>query len=180
MKRFRSLFTAVAIILAYTATKAVNSGDDNIIDAIQRDSIVTIVQPQGLALRVKGQGHTVSDNERQKQPENQATTVGDPEQAASTENGAVAGTTKSAGYRVQVFSDNNVRTAKSEARSKAQSIQTRFPQYRTYVVYQSPYWRLKVGDFPTRTEAENVADEIKKVFPAFSREVRVVKDRINR
>ena len=79
-----------------------------------------------------------------------------------------------------MFSDNNARSAKSEARSKAQAISERIPQYRTYVVYQSPYWRLKVGDFTTATEAENAADMIKKMFPSYAREVRVVRDRINK
>lgn len=84
-----------------------------------------------------------------------------------------------AGYRVQVFSDNNVHTAKNEARTKSRHISARFPQYRTYVLYTSPYWRLKVGDFRTRQEADEAAGEIRKAFPAYSKEIRVVRDRVN-
>lgn len=84
-----------------------------------------------------------------------------------------------AGYRIQVFSDNNIRTAKNEARTKEREILERFPEYRTYVIYNSPFWRLRVGDFPTIEAANDVAVEIKEAFPAYRREIRVVRDRIN-
>lgn len=84
-----------------------------------------------------------------------------------------------AGYRVQVFSDNNARTAKNEARSKQRVISARFPNYQTYVMYTSPYWRLKIGDFKTQKEANIAAEELRKAFPSYSKEIRVVRDRIN-
>lgn len=87
-------------------------------------------------------------------------------------------TGKMGGYRIQVFSDNNARTAKSEARTRARNISARFPQYPTYVVYSSPYWRLRVGNFRTQEEASNAANELKEAFPRYSREIRVVRDRV--
>ena len=84
-----------------------------------------------------------------------------------------------AGYRVQVFSDNNVRTAKNEARTKSRNISARFPQYKTYVMYTSPYWRLKVGDFRNRQDADEAAEELRRAFPAYAKEIRVVRDRVN-
>lgn len=86
---------------------------------------------------------------------------------------------KTIGYRVQVYSDNNVRTAKNAARSKQRSVASRFPAYRTYVTFNSPYWRLKVGDFRTMQEANEAAEELKRAFPESSKEIRVVRDRIN-
>lgn len=83
------------------------------------------------------------------------------------------------GYRVQVYSDNNARTAKNQARTKQRAINARFPQYRTYVRYSSPYWRVKVGDFRTQQEAANAAEELRRAFPAQSKEIRIVRDRIN-
>ncbi len=83
------------------------------------------------------------------------------------------------GYRVQVFSDNNQRTAKNEARSKSHIIGGRFPQYKTYVSYTSPYWRLRVGDFRTKQEATAAAEELRNAFPAYSKEIRIVRDRVN-
>jgi hypothetical protein len=85
---------------------------------------------------------------------------------------------KSGGYRIQVFSDNNARTAKSEARVRARNVSARFPQYPTYVVYSSPYWRLRVGNFRSQEEANAAAAHIKEAFPAYSKEIRVVRDRI--
>ncbi len=87
-------------------------------------------------------------------------------------------TGKMGGYRIQVFSDSNPTTAKGEARARARNISSRFPQYDTYVVYSSPYWRLRVGDFRTHEEANAAAHELKEAFPSYSREIRVVKDRI--
>lgn len=83
------------------------------------------------------------------------------------------------GYRVQVFSDNNVRTARNEARVKQRNIKARFPQYGSYVTYNSPYWRLRVGDFKTQEEANTALLAIRRAFPAYARELRVVRDRIN-
>ena len=100
------------------------------------------------------------------------------EQTVAEENGDGA-VTRVAGYRVQVFSDNNQRTAKGEARSKERQIREAYPDYETYIVYNSPFWRLKVGDFRTQHEAEAAADDIKSRFPSFAREVRIVRDRVN-
>lgn len=96
-----------------------------------------------------------------------------------TEDSLLAHTEKKmAGYRIQVFSDNNMRTAKNEARTKEREILERFPEYSTYVIYNSPFWRLRVGDFPTIEEANDVAVELKEAFPEYRREIRVVRDRI--
>lgn len=86
---------------------------------------------------------------------------------------------KSVGYRVQVFADNNARSAKSEARQREKSISGAFPQYGTYVTYASPFWRLRIGDFKSQYDAEKAAAEIKRQFPGYAREVRVVRDRVN-
>ncbi|MDE7410456.1 MAG: SPOR domain-containing protein [Paramuribaculum sp.] len=83
------------------------------------------------------------------------------------------------GYRVQVFSDNNPRTAKNEARSKSRMISARFPEYATYVVFASPYWRLRVGDFRSQEDAAEAAEAIKREFPGYGKEIHVVRDRIN-
>lgn len=83
------------------------------------------------------------------------------------------------GYRVQVFSDSNQQTAKNEARTKQRNVASRFPQQPIYVSFSSPYWRVKVGDFLKMEEAEELATKIRRAFPSFAREVRVVRDRIN-
>lgn len=83
-----------------------------------------------------------------------------------------------AGYRVQVFDDNNVRTAKRDAQACKQQISTRFPDFPVYMTFSSPYWRVKVGDFRTRGEAESAMAEIKAAFPSMAKSLRIVRDRI--
>ncbi len=132
-----------------------------IIDHLQADSIITVELPEGLEERlVRQEGAAESA-------------------VASSETKTGTTPTRAAGYRVQVYSDGNSRTAKAEASARARNISARLPQYRTYVVYTSPYWRLKVGDFRTQADAQAAADEIRHAFPAYSKEVRVVRDRIS-
>ena len=82
------------------------------------------------------------------------------------------------GYRVQVFDDNNPATARQDAQKFKQQMETRFPEFRAYIQFNSPYWRVKVGDFKTRSEAEAAMDGIRQAFPSIG-SIRVVRDRIN-
>lgn len=83
------------------------------------------------------------------------------------------------GYRIQVFDDNNVRTAKHEAQNRKRQIEARFPEYKVYTQFNSPYWRVKAGDFRTRSEAEAALAAIRSAFPGYAAQLRVVRDRIN-
>ncbi|MCM1028533.1 MAG: SPOR domain-containing protein [Pseudoflavonifractor sp.] len=87
---------------------------------------------------------------------------------------------RTGGYRVQVFLDNNPSTAKSSAHSRANAVSSRFPEYRTYVTYNAPYWRLRVGDFKTQAEAAEAAEALRAAFPRSAKEIRVVRDNIIR
>lgn len=150
----RLSFSAIFIALASFCI-----GAKDIVSAIEQDSIVTIIQPAALAEMVKTQG-SLPDVVTEQIQENTA-----PQPTA--------------GYRILVFSDNNARTARNEARERARVISEQLPQYRTYISYESPYWRLKVGDFISSDAAEQAASELKQLFPQYGRELRVVKDRIN-
>lgn len=87
-------------------------------------------------------------------------------------------TVKTVGFRIQVYSDNNQRTARAEAEKRAGAVRAHFPDYQVYVVFQSPYWRVKVGDFRTRSQAEEAVERMRSVLPAYGKEMRVVKDHI--
>ena len=73
----------------------------------------------------------------------------------------------------------NQRTAKSEALSKERDIKEAFPDMATYVTYDAPSWRLKVGDFRTRDEASVRLAELKEMFPGYANEMIIVIDVIN-
>ena len=91
-----------------------------------------------------------------------------------------AGRQRVGGYRVQIFLDNNASTAKANARRKASEVSSRFPEMRTYVTYNAPYWRLRVGDFRSQSEANEAAAKLRAAFPGSAKEIRVVRDNINR
>ncbi len=84
-----------------------------------------------------------------------------------------SGKSKVVGFRVQIFSSNNAASAKSEANSKARQSMSRFPQYRSYVTYSSPYWKVRVGDFRTSQEASAAASSLRGTF---GNQVCVVRD----
>ena len=83
------------------------------------------------------------------------------------------------GYRIQAYTDNNPRTAKAAAQQRARDIAMKFPQYRSYITYKAPAWRLRIGDFKTQREAQAALQRIKSVYPKFAREMVIVRDRIN-
>ena len=83
------------------------------------------------------------------------------------------------GFRIQAYTDNNPKTAKAAAQQRARDIAMKFPQYRSYISYKAPSWRLRIGDFKTRGEAQAALHRIKSVYPKFAREMVIVKDRIN-
>ena len=83
------------------------------------------------------------------------------------------------GFRIQAYSDNNHTTAKAAAQQRARDIAMKFPQYRSYISYKAPSWRLRIGDFKTQREAQAALQRIKSVYPKYAREMVIVKDRIN-
>ena len=78
------------------------------------------------------------------------------------------------GFRVQIFMELG-----NDALRHADSVRTKFtekyPDIPIYLVFGQPYYRLRIGDFRTRLEAENMYQQIKKKYKnAF-----VTADRIN-
>lgn len=81
-------------------------------------------------------------------------------------------------YRVQVFSDNHGERSRSEGERKRFAVQRRFPDYPVALGWDSPYWKVKVGIFSSHAEAAEAAAAIKKAFPAYAREIHVIRDRV--
>lgn len=83
------------------------------------------------------------------------------------------------GYRVQVFDDNNPRTARNRAEYINRRIAGSFPHMRSYISFNSPYWRVKAGDFRSKAEADEALRAIRAAFPDLKAYLRVVRDKIN-
>lgn len=88
-------------------------------------------------------------------------------------------TITAAGYRVQVFSSNTQRTAKSEAFKIEKELRDVFPEQAVYVNYTSPFWKVRIGDFRTMQEAQEFRAELIKIFPNLKSETYTVRDQVN-
>lgn len=81
------------------------------------------------------------------------------------------------GYKVQLYSGNNT-SSKNIARTRASEVREHFPDLETAVEFEAPFWRLRVGSFIEFSEARECMMELKKQFPAFSKEVYIVRSTI--
>lgn len=75
------------------------------------------------------------------------------------------------GYRIQIFFGSERKEA-NEARTKFLQL---FPETEAYLVYQAPYFKVRVGDYRNQLEAQpvyrSVLNQFDKVF--------IVPDKIN-
>lgn len=91
------------------------------------------------------------------------------------------GINKMTGYRIQVFSDGRSQhSLESRARARGSAIVSRFPKYRgqIYTFSSSPNWYTRVGNFINSNDAASALAELKRAFPQFASEMRVVKSPI--
>ena len=85
------------------------------------------------------------------------------------------------GYRIQVFSDGrNQHSLETRAKARGNAIVAKFPKYRgqVYTFSSSPNWYTRIGNFRSEHEAAGALAELKRAFPSFAQEMRVVKSKI--
>ncbi len=63
------------------------------------------------------------------------------------------------GYRIQLFYGSE-----SGAINTRANFTSLFPNTATYIDYEAPDWKVKVGNFKTRLEADKALEEIKLAF----------------
>ena len=73
------------------------------------------------------------------------------------------------GYRILVVNTND-RAKAMDAKAK---IYRQFPELKAYLMYQSPFFRLKVGNFREQKDAEPYLKNIRRTF---SQSVYIVRD----
>lgn len=91
------------------------------------------------------------------------------------------GINKMTGYRIQVFSDGRSQhSLESRAKARGSAIVSRFPKYRgqIYTFSSAPNWYTRVGNFINSEDAASALAELKRAFPQFASEMRVVKSPI--
>lgn len=65
------------------------------------------------------------------------------------------------GYRLLVINTSK----RDEAAAAKSTVYANFPELKAYLIYQSPYFKLKVGNFKERKDAEVYQDRLRKFFP---------------
>ncbi len=65
------------------------------------------------------------------------------------------------GFRIQVINTSD-RNAAISAKTKVYQL---YPELKAYLIYQSPYFRLRVGNFKDKEEADGYMKVLSKQFP---------------
>ena len=81
------------------------------------------------------------------------------------------------GYRIQVYT-SNMRGAKQEAYRLASQVRGAAPELSAYVTYSAPFWRLSVGDYGSRQEAQQQLNALRASHPRLMREAYIVREKV--
>lgn len=158
-KGFSTIVKGIAIFLAVFIGFSPINAEESIVDVIikQSENTITINIPDNIQEKI-------------------TTPIPRKDQSITK-----SGVSKAMGFRIQVFSDGrNQNTLEARAKSRGNSILNKFPKYKgqIYTYSSSPNWYTRIGNFKTRAEANSALTELKKAFPQFANEMRVVKSQI--
>lgn len=66
------------------------------------------------------------------------------------------------GYRIQVVNSPD----RSKVFAAKAKVYEQFPDWKPYLLYQSPNYKLRVGNFKTQEEAQDALKQLSRFFPA--------------
>ena len=78
------------------------------------------------------------------------------------------------GYRIQIAAYSGV-NSKSQAEYARNSFNSLFPYTRSYLIYNEPYFKVRVGNYYTRLQAFKDLETIRETYPS----AYIVPDKIN-
>lgn len=78
------------------------------------------------------------------------------------------------GYRIQIFMESG-NEALNQAEKVKKVFNEKYKNNNAYLIFVAPYYRVRVGDFRTRLEAEKFLQQIIRKYP----NAWVIKDEIN-
>lgn len=81
---------------------------------------------------------------------------------------------KQKGYRVQIFFDSG-NNSRQQAITIRNEFASQYPKISTYIIFKEPNFRVRVGDFRTRSDARGFQQLIASIYPQSF----VVKDEIS-
>lgn len=70
------------------------------------------------------------------------------------------------GYRVQILSQSSYQAEVDSLRAAVARFEEEFPEYRAYLQYFDPDFKIRVGDFHSRVEALPALARIREKYPA--------------
>jgi len=65
------------------------------------------------------------------------------------------------GYRIQIMAG----TSRDKAYKMQGNFNYAYPQFRSYLQYNSPYFKIRVGDFTDRLSAHRFLQQVKQKYP---------------
>lgn len=68
------------------------------------------------------------------------------------------------GYRIQIFEESGNRSS-SHAREAMTEFSEKYPDIPVYITWQAPNYKVRIGDFATRMQAEGFLKKIKRDYP---------------
>jgi hypothetical protein len=68
------------------------------------------------------------------------------------------------GYRIQIFFGSG-RTARDDANETKAKFLSYFPDVKAHILYQSPFYKVRIGDFRTKNETLKFYRKIQRRFP---------------
>lgn len=69
------------------------------------------------------------------------------------------------GYRIQIAAYSGV-NSKSQAEYARNSFNSLFPYTRSYLIYNEPYFKVRVGNYYTRLQAYKDLETIRETYPS--------------
>jgi len=69
------------------------------------------------------------------------------------------------GYRIQIYFTSGT-DAKNQINKMKTELHNSFPEYNYYIVYEEPFFKLRMGDFRTKIEAYKLFSKIKDAYPS--------------
>ncbi len=80
--------------------------------------------------------------------------------------------THASGYRIQIINTQS----RDEANTIKAEMLRRFPEQKTYLLYKSPNFKVRVGNFLTQREAEPIRKMVAALYP--NRSIYLIADRV--
>ena len=81
------------------------------------------------------------------------------------------------GFRVQVYSSNRQQEAKNEALALQQELKNKL-DYPVYVISEPPFWKVRIGDFLKREDANAYKETMLLQFPDLYGSTYIVPDKV--